>query len=97
MTYIPARGFQVVQSVAETNATLQREAALRPSSVPTTVDAAVESQTGLSSTSTLISQALSTSDVRFDKVSEIQQSIADGTYSVSASDVAGKLLDTLIG
>ena len=97
MTYIPARGFQVVQPVAETNATLQREAALRAPKNPLTVDAAVDNQTGLSSASTLISQALSTSDVRVEKVTAIQQSIADGTYSVSASDVAGKLLDTLVG
>jgi negative regulator of flagellin synthesis FlgM len=39
----------------------------------------------------------SDSDVRTEKVAALQQAIAAGTYSVSASDVADKLLKTLVG
>lgn len=31
-------------------------------------------------------------DVRMDRVSELQQKIADGTYSVSAEDIAASML-----
>lgn len=37
------------------------------------------------------------SDVRLDKVQALQKAIASGSYNVSASDVAGKLLDALAG
>jgi negative regulator of flagellin synthesis FlgM len=52
--------------------------------------------TSISSTSGLIAQALGGSDVRSDKVAALQQSIASGTYSVSASDVASKIVDSLL-
>ena len=38
----------------------------------------------------------SVSDVRIDKVAAIQQALASGSYAVSASDVAGKLIDHLL-
>jgi negative regulator of flagellin synthesis FlgM len=44
----------------------------------------------------MLSQATSGSDVRFERVAALQQSIAAGTYSVSASDVASRLVDTLL-
>jgi len=53
-------------------------------------------RTSLSSASGLLAQALSGSDVRADKVAALQQSIAAGTYSVSASDVASKVMDFLL-
>jgi negative regulator of flagellin synthesis FlgM len=53
-------------------------------------------ETHLSSTASLVGQALSGSDVRADKVSGLQQSIASGTYSVPSSDVAAKVLSTLL-
>ena len=53
-------------------------------------------QTTLSSFSGLMAQALTGSDVRGDKVAGLQQQIAAGTYNVSASDVAGKLIDVLL-
>ena len=52
--------------------------------------------TSISSTSGLIAQALGGSDVRADKVSALQQSIAAGTYNVSSSDVASKIVDSLL-
>jgi negative regulator of flagellin synthesis FlgM len=36
------------------------------------------------------------SEVRTEKVAAIQQSLANGSYAVSASDVAGKLIDQLL-
>lgn len=53
-------------------------------------------QASLSSSSGVMAQALSGSDVRTDKVAALQQSIAAGTYSVSASDVADKVINALL-
>ncbi|HEU5341409.1 flagellar biosynthesis anti-sigma factor FlgM [Edaphobacter sp.] len=50
----------------------------------------------LSSTGELISKALEHSDVRMDNVQALQQAIASGTYHVSSSDVADKLIETLM-
>lgn len=54
-------------------------------------------ETKLSSTGGLIAQALGGSDVRTAKVEALQKAIADGSYSVSSSDVADKLIQTLQG
>ena len=53
-------------------------------------------QTTLSSMGCLVSQALGGSDVRMDKVAKLQQAIVSGSYSVSSSDVAGKMIDSLM-
>jgi negative regulator of flagellin synthesis FlgM len=53
-------------------------------------------QTNLSSASGLVTQALEGSDVRLDKVASLQQAIASGTYSVSSSDVADSIIDSLL-
>jgi len=50
----------------------------------------------LSSAGGLISKALEHSDVRMDKVQALQQAIASGSYHVSSSDVADKLIETLM-
>lgn len=53
-------------------------------------------ETKLSPTGGLIAQALAGSDVRSSKVEALQKAIADGSYNVSSSDVAGKIMDSLL-
>jgi negative regulator of flagellin synthesis FlgM len=69
-------------------------------------DASVGTQTGVSAsgvdqarvsgTANVVAQALSGSDVRMDRVTSLQSAIAAGTYNVPASDVASKLLSSLM-
>ena len=54
-------------------------------------------QTNLSSTGGLVAEALEISDTRSGKVASLQQSIAAGNYSVSSSDVADKIIQSLLG
>jgi negative regulator of flagellin synthesis FlgM len=54
-------------------------------------------QANLSSTGGLVAQALEGSDTRSAKVASLQQAIAAGTYSVSSSDVADKIIQSLLG
>jgi|SRR5438270_7652295 len=54
-------------------------------------------QTSLSSTGGLVAQAMEGSDIRSAKVAALQQSIAAGKYSVSSSDVADKIIQSLLG
>jgi negative regulator of flagellin synthesis FlgM len=58
--------------------------------------ASAADRTSLSANAVLMAQAFSGSDVRTDKVAALQQSIAAGTYSVSASDVADKVISALL-
>jgi negative regulator of flagellin synthesis FlgM len=50
----------------------------------------------LSATASQAAQSSSTSDVRLDKVASIQNALQAGTYSVSASDVAEKIIGSLL-
>ena len=56
----------------------------------------VTDQTVISSTSELLSRALSGSDVRVDKIQPLQAAISAGTYQVSSADVADKLITSLL-
>jgi len=56
-----------------------------------------DDQTNLSSTGGLVAQALESSDVRSAKVTALQQAIEAGSYSVSPSDVADKIIQSLLG
>ena len=53
-------------------------------------------QTNLSSMGGLVAQALESSDIRSAKVASLQQAIATGNYSVSSSDVADKIIQSLL-
>ncbi|HEV2618580.1 MAG TPA: flagellar biosynthesis anti-sigma factor FlgM, partial [Acidobacteriaceae bacterium] len=44
----------------------------------------------------MLSQATTGSDVRFEKVAALRQSIEAGTYDVSSSAVASKLVDSML-
>jgi negative regulator of flagellin synthesis FlgM len=59
------------------------------------IDHAVD-QAVISSTSGLLSQALSGSDVRLDRIEPLQAAIAAGTYHVPASDVADKVISSAL-
>ena len=54
-------------------------------------------QATLSSAASLAAAAAPDSDVRMDKVAAVQQALAAGTYNVPASDVAGKMIDQMLG
>jgi negative regulator of flagellin synthesis FlgM len=49
----------------------------------------------LSPAAQLVSQALALPEVRSDKVASVQAALANGTYQVSSSDVAAKMMDNL--
>jgi negative regulator of flagellin synthesis FlgM len=51
----------------------------------------------LSPAASMAAEAAQDSGVRMDKVTSVQQAIAAGTYSVSSSDVAGKMIDQMLG
>jgi len=76
------------QVTESTGASQQRSA--------TAASAKQTDQTSLSSASGIISHALEGSDVRSDKVAALQKAIASGSYNVSSSDVAGKMIDSLL-
>ena len=69
-----------------------------PAAAMKTNDASTEQidQAKLSSMGGLVSQALGGSDVRTDKVAKLQQAIVGGSYSVSSSDIAEKMIDSLL-
>jgi negative regulator of flagellin synthesis FlgM len=54
-------------------------------------------QASLSSSGGLVAQALEASDERSAKVGSLQQTIAAGSYNVSSSDVAEKIIQSLLG
>ena len=62
----------------------------------TAKSALVTDQTVISSTSELLSRALSGSDVRLEKIQPLQAAISAGTYHVSSADVADKLIGALL-
>jgi negative regulator of flagellin synthesis FlgM len=88
----PLREAGAVQKTAiDTSTTLTADKAATASAPLGSSD-----QASLSHTSTLLAQALTTSDVRMDKVASLQQAIASGSYHVSSSDVADMMLKALM-
>ena len=63
---------------------------------PTGATAFSSDSATLSSAASEVSSTAADSDVRLDKVASIQAQLAAGTYSIPASAVAGKLVDSLL-
>ncbi|MEO6817783.1 MAG: flagellar biosynthesis anti-sigma factor FlgM [Edaphobacter sp.] len=76
------------QATESTEASQQRNVGAAP--------AKQADHTNLSSAGGVIAHALEGSDVRSEKVAALQQAIASGSYNVSSSDVAGKMIDSLL-
>jgi negative regulator of flagellin synthesis FlgM len=53
-------------------------------------------QATLSASAGLVAQAMEGSDVRSTKVASLQEAISTGSYNVSSSDVAGKIIQSLL-
>jgi negative regulator of flagellin synthesis FlgM len=49
----------------------------------------------VSKAASLLAKAATASDVRMEKVASIQTALANGSYKVSASDVASSLIDSM--
>jgi negative regulator of flagellin synthesis FlgM len=93
-----------IQSSFDPTQALREQAVARPAANPPGTETPSGSPQAIADgdTATISSAALSAaaasgiSDVRTDKVAAIQQALASGTYAVSPSDVAGKLIDHLL-
>jgi negative regulator of flagellin synthesis FlgM len=95
--------FQQVPSTAEAAASSSTSRAARTESGLTSAQASGTlgnpvpvDDAKVSSTAEMITQGLSGSDVRTDKVAALQQAIAAGTYSIPSSDVADKVISSLL-
>lgn len=84
-----------LSSIVTTGAT-QRNTATTTQSKDAAASQEQTDQATLSPTGGLVAQALAGSDVRMDKVTQLQKAIAGGSYNVSSADVAGKMIDSLL-
>lgn len=90
---------QVLSSItpATTQATESTNVSHQYSTSDTRTDNASHTdQTSLSSVGGMIAHALEGSDVRSEKVAALQKAIASGMYHVSSSDVADKMIQSLL-
>lgn len=72
------------------------QVSLNTAGAPGSAEAASVDHTKLSAFGGALARAMCESDVRMDKVSALQQAITGGTYHVAASDVAEKMVNSLI-
>ena len=82
---------------ASTNAKATEQAQTGTAAPEAVAGSKTSDATRLSTASGVVGKALAGSDVRTDKVAALQQSIAAGTYHVSASDVATSIIASLLG
>lgn len=87
---------QVFPALAPTSAAATQQAGSRTQATENKAAAGAQDEAKLSSTSGLVARALATPDVRTAKVEALQKAIAAGSYNVSSSDVAGKMIDSLL-
>lgn len=82
-----------VNSQNETNATSNARAAGKANTSALDSDQTVKVSTAAGA----LAQITGQSDVRTDKVAQLQAAIANGTYNVSSTDVADKLIESMLG
>ena len=89
---------QTVNSItpSETKPAIQSDGSDSSISEQTVLNVEHADQTNLSATGGLVAQALESSDTRAGKIASLQQAIAAGTYNVSSSDVADKIIRSLL-
>jgi negative regulator of flagellin synthesis FlgM len=69
----------------------------QPQAAFSATPSSIQDRTEVSTAASLAHQAMSVPDVRMDKVAAVQQALANGTYQVSAADVADKLVRQMTG
>ncbi|MGH9597629.1 MAG: flagellar biosynthesis anti-sigma factor FlgM [Edaphobacter sp.] len=100
-----SNGINNLQQTISPIATTESKPVVPANAPGTTANASREPASGagrtdeanLSSAGSFVSQALGGSDVRPEKVAALQQAIATGSYNVSSSDVADKIIQSLLG
>jgi negative regulator of flagellin synthesis FlgM len=76
--------------------TKRTDASISATDVATTTAARTDDHTQFSKASGLLGGALSGPDARMPKVLALAAAIASGNYQVSSSDVAGKMIDSIM-
>jgi negative regulator of flagellin synthesis FlgM len=87
---------QTLSSIASTSTKPAQDVASSAMNSTSTQTSVKEDQANLSTTGGLMAEALKGSDARSARVSMLQQAIASGSYGVSSSDVAEKMIDSLL-
>ena len=85
---------QALQQIFPSTAPEKAGAATRGAGTPQV--AAGSDEATLSTAASLAAQAAPDSDVRMEKVAQVQQAIAAGTYHVPSSQVADRMIDSLL-
>lgn len=86
---------QQVLGVQETNPVSDLQRSQQPTS-DVAADAGRD-KTEVSTAASLANQTMAVPDARMDKVVAVQQALANSNYTVSAADVADKLINHMLG
>src|SRR5579875_3451143 len=84
------------QSLQQVFAMREAEQTSASEKSPTPATAGVDDLATLSPAASIAAQSAD-SDVRTDKVAEVQQALATGSYSIPASRVADSMIDRMLG
>lgn len=79
------------------NQEVTRSETAQPGSIAAGAVSSSADEATLSSAASVAAQTAPDADVRMDKVTAVQQALAAGTYSVPAGQVAGKMIDAMLG
>jgi negative regulator of flagellin synthesis FlgM len=88
-------GLKTLLGILSTSAAQPRQQV--KSGPPPSAGALAGDQATLSNAGSEVSQAAGDSGVRMEKVAAVQAALAAGTYNVPATDVAGKLIEAMLG